>query len=195
MRRMPVLHTKRLLLRGFAQGDLAAVYAIFSDEAVNRFLPWFPLQSRDEAAVFLTERLDIRARSEGAYCYAVCPDGGAPVGYVTISGDDSHDLGYGLLPAYWHKGIATEAAGAVLEQLRRDGAPYVTATHDVNNPHSGAVMRRLGMRYRYTYEEQWMPKNFPVMFRLYQMNFQADSKNVYRKYWDISTVHFVESNL
>ncbi len=39
--------------------------------------------------------------------------------------------------------------------LRQDGIPYITATHDKNNPRSGDVMRRLGMKYCYSYEEQW----------------------------------------
>ena len=47
---------------------------------------------------------------------------------------------------------------------------YITATHDVNNPRSGRVMQAIGMRYCYSYEELWQPKNFPVIFRMYQLN-------------------------
>ena len=68
--------------------------------------------------------------------------------------DDSHDLGYGLRREFWRRGLVTEAGRAVIDQLKRDGVPYITATHDVNNPRSGEVMRRLGMRYQYSYEEQ-----------------------------------------
>lgn len=65
------------------------------------------------------------------------------------------------------------------------GFPYITATHDVNNPASGGVMRNIGMRYRCTYREQWQPKDIPVFFRrMYQLNFDG-SDFVYRKYWDI----------
>ena len=64
------------------------------------------------------------------------------------------------------------------------GFPYITATHDVNNPASGEVMRNIGMRYRCTYREQWQPKDIPVFFRMYQLNFDG-SDFVYRKYWDI----------
>lgn len=53
-------------------------------------------------------------------------------------------------------------------------------------------MRRLGMRYRYSYKEQWQPKNFPVTFRMYQLNFDGRDQNVYRKYWDLSAVRFIE---
>lgn len=80
----------------------------------------------------------------------------------------------------------------MVEQLRKDGIPYITATHDVNNPRSGAVMKRLGMKYQYSYEEQWQPKDFPVIFRMYQLNLDGNEDRVYDKYWNISAVHFVE---
>ena len=31
-------------------------------------------------------------------------------------------------------------------------------------------MQNLGMKYQYTYEELWQPKNMPVVFRMYQLN-------------------------
>lgn len=75
------------------------------------------------------------------------------------------------------------------------GAAYLTATHDVNNPRSGAVMRRIGMRYRYTYQELVQPKNQLVTFRLYQLNLDGREERVYQKYWNASAVHFVEAGL
>ena len=113
---------------------------------------------------------------------------------MNVSMEEHHDLGYGLRKEFWHGGIVTEACGAVIERVKADGLPYVTATHDRNNPRSGAVMVRLGMRYQYSYEEQWQPKNIPVTFRMYQLNFHGKQDEVvYRKYWDHSAVHFVET--
>lgn len=70
-------------------------------------------------------------------------------------------------------------------RARADGLDYVTATHDVNNPKSGAVMRRLGLTYRYSYKEQWMPKDIPVVFRLYQKNFTRAADWTYPRYREI----------
>ena len=81
-----------------------------------------------------------------------------------------------------------------MAQLKKDGCAYITATHDVQNPHSGDVMKKLGMTYRYSYEEQWQPKDRLVTFRLYQLNFDG-SEWTYQKYWQQSSVHFVEPNL
>ena len=68
----------------------------------------------------------------------------------------------------------------------------MTATHDRNNPRSGGVMKKAGMRYQYSYEEQWQPKNIPVVFRMYQLNLQGDESFVYRKYKDEAPAWFVE---
>lgn len=51
------------------------------------------------------------------------------------------------------------------------------------------------MKYCYSYEEQWQPKNFPVIFRMYQLNFVDNTDFVYRKYWNESENHFIEAQL
>ena len=53
-------------------------------------------------------------------------------------------------------------------------------------------MQDCGMKYCYTYEELWLPKNFLVTFRMYQLNFTEKEDWVYKKYWDKSPIHFIE---
>lgn len=192
----PRLETERLILRKFTEDDLEALYYIHSDEEVNRFLPWFTLRNMEDARAFYEERFMSRYREDRAYNYAVClKENDYPVGYVNVSMDDSYDFGYGLRREFWHRGIITEAGQAVIEQLLRDGIPYITATHDVNNPRSGSVMKRLGMKYRYSYQEQWQPKNSQVIFRMYQLNLDGNECRIYQKYWDKSEVHFIERDV
>lgn len=191
----PTLETQRLLLRKFTAADLDALYEIFRDEEVNTFLPWLPLKSLDDARNFYEARYVRAYHLPCAYRYAICLKAeNIPIGYIHVASDDSHDLGYGLRREFWHRGIATEAGRAVIEQVRRDGIPYLTATHDVRNPRSGRVMQRLGMRYQYSYEEQWQPKNRLVLFRMYQLDLDGTEGRVFRRYWERSAVHFVESS-
>lgn len=191
----PTLETQRLLLRKFTAADLDALYEIFRDEEVNTFLPWLPLKSLDDARDFYEARYVRAYRLPCAYRYAICLKAeNIPIGYIHVASDDSHDLGYGLRREFWHRGIATEAGRAVIEQVGRDGIPYLTATHDVRNPRSGRVMQRLGMRYQYSYEEQWQPKNRLVLFRMYQLDLDGTEGRVFRRYWERSAVHFVESS-
>ncbi len=195
-RNTPQLETERLILRKFTENDIEALYLILRDKEVNTFLPWFPLQSMEEAKAFFDARYAAEYEKPQAYAYAICLKGDScPIGYIKVDMEEGHDFGYGLRKEFWHRGIVTEAGKAVLAQVKRDGLPYVTATHDINNPRSGGVMRQLGMEYRYSYEEQWQPKDFLVTFRMYQMNFQEQGEYVFRKYWDESAVHFVETGI
>ena len=115
-----------------------------------------------------------------------------PIGYLHIDGGESCDLGYGLAKEYWNRGYMSEAAAAAVECAWQDSLPYLTATHDVNNPRSGSMMRRIGMKYSYSYKELWMLKRFPAIFRMYQLNLDGNADRVYWKYWDESAVHFVD---
>ena len=192
----PTLETERLILRKFTEEDLEALYQIYSDEEVNRFLPWFPLKSMDEARTFFEERYAATYAQPQAYAYAIClKKDNYPVGYIKADMEEHHDFGYGLRKELWHQGIVTEAGRAVVAQVKKDGLPYITATHDRNNPHSGGVMRNIGMRYCYSYEERWQPKDFLVTFRMYQLNLDGDEERVYQKYWQASAVHFIETDL
>ena len=189
----PRLETERLILRRFTEEDIDALYLLLRDEEVNTFLPWFPTRTREEAARFFEEQFAAHYKKPQAYRYAICLRAdNYPIGYVNVNLSDSYDLGYGLCWAFWHRGIATEAGRAVIGQLQRDGVPYVTATHDIRNPRSGGVMRNLGMRYQYSYQERVQPKGQLVTFRMYQLNLDGAEGRVYRTYWDRSTVHFIE---
>ncbi|MGI5893158.1 MAG: GNAT family N-acetyltransferase [Candidatus Merdivicinus sp.] len=186
------IETERLVLRDFVESDLEAFFEIMRDEEVNTFLPWFPVKTLKEAEIMLRERY---LEDKSGYHLAICrKEDDLPIGYIGISGGDSHDLGYGLRKEFWHHGIVTEAAAAMVEQARKDGLSFVTATHDINNPRSGGVMRNIGMRYCYTYEELCQPKNFLVHFRMYQLNLDGQDDRVFRKYWD-QYPHFVEEGL
>ena len=183
----PTLETERLLLRRFSENDLYALFKIHSDKDVNTYLPWFPLESIEEASLFLRERYLDTYRQPYGYKYAIClKNDDIPIGYVNIGINEPHDLGYGLLKAFWRNGIVTEAANAVIHQVKKDGIPYITATHDIKNPRSGNVMKRLGMLYQYSYKEQWQPKNILTTFCMYQLNLDGQDKRVYKGYLDQS---------
>ncbi len=181
----PILRTSRTLLRPFADADAPALLALLRDPEVTAFLPVFPLRTLEEARAFM--------RRPGLF-WAVCLQD-APVGYVHIGEAEPFDVGYALQKRFWGRAIAAEAARAALDFFRECGAPYATATHDVNNPRSGAVMRKLGMTYRYTYREQWQPKNIPVLFRLYQLNLSDPQAATYAGYWQRYAEHFIEPGL
>ena len=192
----PTLETERLILRKFTEDDLEALILILKDEEVNTFLPWYPMKNLEETKRFYEERYAAKYAEPQAYAYAIClKEDNLPIGYIKVDMEEHHDFGYALRKEFWHKGIVSEAARAVVEQVKKDGLPYITATHDVNNPHSGGVMKKIGMKYQYSYEERVQPKNMLVIFRMYQLNFDGNEDFVYKKYWNMYENHFVEEQL
>ncbi|MFR1524822.1 MAG: GNAT family N-acetyltransferase [Bacilli bacterium] len=189
----PTLETKRLILRKFTENDIEALFLILKDKEVNTFLPWYPMKNLEQAKKFYDERYTFTYLKPQGYAYAIClKSDNFPIGYIKVDMEEPHDFGYGLRKEFWHQGIVSEAAKAVVEQVKKDGLPYITATHDVNNPRSGNVMKKVGMKYCYSYEELWQPKGFFVTFRMYQLNFDGHDDFVYKKYWDMYENHFVE---
>ncbi|MFJ7887367.1 GNAT family N-acetyltransferase [Lysinibacillus xylanilyticus] len=192
----PTLETERLVLRKFTENDIEALFAIYKDEEVNTYLPWSPLKSLEEAENFFKDKYIEAYKQSKGYKYAIClKEDNIPIGYVNVSIEENHDLGYGLRKEFWHKGIVTEASRAVVEQLKKDGFLYITATHDIENPRSGGVMKQLGMEYKYSFEEQWQPKDILVTFRMYQLNFDGQNARVYKEYWNKYAVHFIENDI
>lgn len=162
-------------MRKFELRDADELFCILSDEEVNRFLPWFPHKTREETLRFLQDSVFADYDKAIAYRYAVVLRSESRViGYLSFLGIDekerSGDIGYGLLREYWGKGIMTEAVKALLFRLKADGFRYATATHDVQNPASGRVMQKCGMRYVRTYPEFWQPKGIWVNFNLYRID-------------------------
>lgn len=189
----PTLETKRLILRKFTENDIEALFLILKDKEVNTFLPWYPMKNLEQAKKFYEERYTFTYLKPQGYAYAIClKSDNFPIGYIKVDMEEPHDFGYGLRKEFWHQGIVSEAAKAVVEQVKKDGLPYITATHDVNNPRSGNVLKKVGMKYCYSYEELWQPKGFFVTFRMYQLNFDGHDDFVYKKYWDMYENHFVE---
>lgn len=192
----PKLETEKLILRKFTEDDLDALFLILKAEEVNKFLPWYPMKNLEETKRFYEEKYAAVYSEPQGYAYAIClKSDNYPIGYIKVDISDSYDLGYGLRKEFWHQGIVSEAAQALVEQLKKDGIPYITATHDINNPRSGSVMKRIGMEYKYSYEELWQPKNFLVTFRMYQLNLDGNKDRVYKKYWNTYEKHFIEENV
>ena len=183
----PTIKTDRLILRKFLENDIEALFLILKDKEVNKFLPWYSLKDIEETKKFYAERYAAKYEQPQAYAYAIClKDDNFPIGYVKVDMEEHHDFGYGLRKEFWHRGIASEAGKAVVEQVKKDGLPDITATHDIKNPRSGNVMKRLGMLYQYSYKEQWQPKDILTTFRMYQMNLDGQNERVYIGYLEQS---------
>lgn len=191
----PTLETPRLILRRAEEHDLDALHTLLSDEEVNTFLPWFPMKTLADTRAFVQREFFDYYALPWAYRYVICPrETDTPIGYIKLGNEISRDFGYALRKEYWHQGIMSEAGDAMVDRLREAGMPYITATHDVNNPNSGRVMKHVGMTYRYSYEELLSIKKQLVVFRMYQLNLDGQERT-YLDYQRWFPKHFVEEGV
>lgn len=187
----PQIETARLILRKASTSDLEDMHELLGDNEVNRYLPFFKANSIEETKAFLNERFIDAYKREQAYRYVISlKDTGKVIGYIVYSISASHDTGYALNRKYWSKGYATEALIALLSRVKEAGFPFASATHDQNNPKSGEVLKRAGMKYHYSYRELWQPKNIEVIFRFYQINYEECK--IYEEYKRLYPDNFVE---
>lgn len=146
------LETERLILRRFAMEDAEDMYRNWaSDPEVPRFLTW-PVHASVEVTKRVIESWIQDYANEDFYSWAIeyKPTGGV-VGSISVvklnSLVGSADIGYCLSRALWGKGLMPEALKAVIAFLFDEvGVNRIAACHAPENPKSGRVMEKAGMR-------------------------------------------------
>jgi RimJ/RimL family protein N-acetyltransferase len=147
------LRTARLILRPFAVGDLADLYAIQSLPEVARFLYWEP-RDLDQARHALDAKVRQRELAEEGDNLAlavVCPGQGRVIGEINLRWlsrlHQQGEIGFVFHPDQQGRGFAREAAEVVLDLgFDRLGLHRVIGRCDARNEPSARLMRRLGMR-------------------------------------------------
>ena len=147
------LETERLILRRFKVDDAEAVYKNWaSDPEVTKFLTW-PTHTSVNVSKSVLESWVPMYESDSYYHWAITlkDNGDEPIGSIhgLVNDDaDSIRVGYALSRFQWHKGIMSEALNALMEFFfDKVGANSICSYHDPNNPHSGMVMMKCGMKY------------------------------------------------
>lgn len=153
---IPELETERLLLRKMLPSDYADMYEYASRFDVTRYLLWNAHPNPEYSRQYL-EYIKTRYRAGDFYDWAVTLKKEKKMigtcGFTKFNfANNSAEIGYVLNPHYWHLGMASEAASAVIRfgfdvlRLHRIEACYM-----VDNLASRAVMERIGMTYEGTH--------------------------------------------
>jgi ribosomal-protein-alanine N-acetyltransferase len=147
---LSVLHTARLTLRPWALDDIDELHAMWTRPEVRRYLWDDEIITRERAEGTVRELMAAQD-TEGIGGWVVIERvTGAVAGFSALIRREPGDpeLIYGLAPEWWGRGLATEAAGAVLAYAFGVlGCARVTAATDVPNTASARVMERLGMHF------------------------------------------------
>ena len=139
--------TERLLLRPGWQEDAPALARAIGEEAVVRNLARAPWPYGEVQA---QEFLNLPVDPDQPRFLIFARTGGAPrlVGGCGIapSPEGPLEMGYWIARPYWGLGFATEAGRQLIRIARAMNLPKLSAGHFIDNPASGAVLRKLGFR-------------------------------------------------
>lgn len=140
------IETERLLLRPITLADAEDMFEYAQDEETTRY-------------VFIKHQTLLDTKQVIANYFMASPLGkygiewkehGKLIGAIDlriVEGDDTAEIGYVLNPKYWGNGIMPEAGEALLRLgFEEMDLVRIFAYHNADNPKSGRVMEKLGMK-------------------------------------------------
>ncbi len=146
------IETPRLLLRRFKLEDAEDIFENWaSDPEVTRFLTW-PVHSSVDVTRGLLKDWIPRYEDGGYFNWAMeHKETGKVIGNISVvrlnENTEAADMGYCMSRVFWGQGLMPEALKAVMEYLFDvAGLNRIAACHDPNNPKSGRVMDKAGMK-------------------------------------------------
>lgn len=148
---LPSIETARLRLRPCRQDDIDVLHQIWTDPGVRKYMWDDQIIDRQQAAeVVETSLVQFHQQGDGLWvmmpgqdetCIGFC-------GFWLFHQPAQLELLYGLVPTHWNRGLATEAARALLRfGFEERGFTTITASTDAPNTASVRVMEKIRMRF------------------------------------------------
>lgn len=146
------LETDRLILRQFRPEDAESMLRNWaSDCEVTRFLTWPPHTDIGVTRQLLSDWIG-QYEEPSFYNWGLeLKETHELIGNISVvklnEKTGAADIGYCMGKAWWGKEIMPEALRRVIAYLFEEvGVNRIAACHDVNNPKSGRVMEKAGMK-------------------------------------------------
>lgn len=150
------LETDRLILRPFKIEDAENVFNNWaSDDEVTKYLTW-PTHSSVEMSRSYMEFCINGYNEKNVYQWGMeMKNSHELIGNISvvkiIDEIDSVELGWVIGRKWWGNGYTAEAAERLLEFFFTEvSVNRICAGHDIDNPNSGRVMQKIGMKYEGT---------------------------------------------
>jgi len=147
-----LLETDRLILRKFTIDDADEMYHNWaSDPEVTKFLTWPTHSNVDVTRAVLNKWISNYEDGSFFNWAIVYKEQGKVIGNISVVRFDESveaaEIGYCMSRVLWGRGIMPEALKAVMDFLFDEvGFNRVAACHASENPKSGRVMEKAGMK-------------------------------------------------
>lgn len=179
------LETQRLILRPFTIDDVSAAFCNWmSDEKVTEFLRWPTHKDIAVSKRVVSEWIEEYEKDKSFYQWAIVPkDLNEPIGTISVvdmnERVDMVHIGYCIGSKWWKMGYMSEAFAGIIPFLFEEvKVQRIEARHDPNNPASGRVMEKCGLKYEGTLRKaDWSNKGI-VDAAMYAILAEAYFRNI-----------------
>jgi RimJ/RimL family protein N-acetyltransferase len=149
---MTVLETERLRLRQFSVDDAQFILTLLNEPSFLRYIGDKQVRTLEDARQYLLNGPIASYERHGFGLYLIELKGSdTPIGMCGLlkrAELPDPDIGFALLPDFWNKGFAFEAATAVLQDGReRLTLDRILAITSLDNEASMKLLERLGFRF------------------------------------------------
>lgn len=146
------LETERLILRPFRMSDAEAMYNNWANsDHVTKFLTWPTHTSVEVTKEIIASWVKENGNPKNYQWCMEYKENHQPIGSFGVvkmeEEIDSIEIGYCIGEAYWFHGLTAEAFSKIIEFMFEEvGCNRIWSCHDVHNPNSGKVMKKVGMQ-------------------------------------------------
>lgn len=147
----PVLTTERLLLRKLTAEDEQEIFALRTDDTVNKYLDRIKARSLEDARKFIQKVNKSIASNELIYWGICLRPNTKIIGTVCFWNiaveNDKAEIGYELLPACQGKGLMQEALSAIIDYgFTSMRLTTIEAAADPQNERSVKLLGKIGFK-------------------------------------------------
>ena len=146
------LYGKNITLRRAEMKDAERMFENWgSHDATTRYVLWETHKDIFDTRVFLRGWVNSYTSSDVYRWVIEINETNEPIGTISVGSMNKIlgicDVGYSIGPSFWGRGYATEALGLVVKFLFEEvSANKITASFMIENPASGRVMEKCGMK-------------------------------------------------
>ncbi len=141
-----IIETDRLVLRDYIRSDLSFVTNMWFDKENGKYLSDPAEEYVDQTYVAALDGME--ESPYGYYFIVELKKSHEPVGSCCIftksDADDSFDIGYCVLKAFWRQGFGSEIVSAIINVAKALGGKSVTAEVATDNVASNNLLNKKG---------------------------------------------------
>lgn len=145
--------TKRLRLRAIQPGESKLIFDLYgSDPVATRYMSFKSAQTVEDISRYIEPAARYFQGMESPirdFVWVIELRTGEPIGTVGFGPSNETTLGGGyiLAPKWWGQGYASEAWSCIVDWAKKQpGVKRIEASHDMENPASGKVLQKAGMK-------------------------------------------------